>query len=462
MNALADKLYFASPLWMQNLAVSVYGAQLRRQRRSSHGRRRLLELRVSERFNREQLHRLQEQRFLDLVALALREVPFYRRWAVANHVRPEDFCCLDDIRRLPVIGKEQVREDPGSFVVEARRYARGIFELSTSGTTGTPLTIFCDRDSRAEHYAFFARLRGWFGVGSGDWRATFLGRIIVAPSDKSGPFWRYDLPQRNVLFSSYHLSEPLLPYYVDKLSQLAPAEVFGYPSSLAAVAGFSIRLGAHLPRPKLVMTTAETLLPHQRELIEAAFGAPVVDQYGCTEMAFFCSQCESGTMHVHPEHGVVEVLDAGGEPCAHGMAGRLIATGFVNRTMLLLRYDVGDTIVMAPSGSCGCGRAFPVVKEVVGRTDDLLYAPDGRPLGRLDPILKGRSGICETQIEQVAPNRVIIRVVPDASFDERCRDEIAYEFRKRAGSDMAVEVHTVTEIRRSPTGKFKAVMNSMQ
>ncbi len=69
------------------------------------------------------------------------------------------------------------------------------------------MTIYCDRESRALHYAFFDRLWGSAGIRPGkDWRATFYGRTILSPSQKRAPYWRLDIAQRNVLFSSYHIS----------------------------------------------------------------------------------------------------------------------------------------------------------------------------------------------------------------------------------------------------------------
>ena len=88
-----------------------------------------------------------------------------------------------------------------------------------------------------------------------------------------------------------------------------------------------------LPRPRLIVTTAETLLAFQRETIERAFSCPVTDQYGCTEMALFISQCEHGSYHVHPEYGIVEVLDERDRPVAPGEEGEVVCTGFVNRAM---------------------------------------------------------------------------------------------------------------------------------
>ena len=102
------------------------------------------------------------------------------------------------------------------------------------------------------------------------------------------------------------------------MRDFAPDEVIGYPSSVYQLARQVRDSGQPPLAPRVVFTTAETLLAHQREAIEAAFACPVIDQYGCTEMAFFASQCEHGTMHVHPEHGCLEALDGEDRPVPPG------------------------------------------------------------------------------------------------------------------------------------------------
>src|SRR5204862_1618420 len=136
--------------------------------------------------------------------------------------------------------------------------------------------------------------RAWFGITSDMPRATFFGRIVCAPEQQRPPFWRYDYFQKNYLFSSYHLSERHLASYCDSLSRIQAPEIIGYPSSLFALATYMLDHGVTGIRPRVVFTTAETLLAHQRDAIQQAFGAAVVDQYGCTEMAIFVSQCEHG------------------------------------------------------------------------------------------------------------------------------------------------------------------------
>jgi len=175
-------------------------------------------------------------------------------------------------------------------------------------------------------------------------------------------------------------------------------------------------------------------------------------------MAMFVSQCEQGAYHVHPEHGVLEVVGPDGAPVAPGMPGEAVCTGFVNRAMPLLRYRLGDRVVMQ-EGPCGCGRPFPLVAEILGRADDVLMTGAGVPLGRLDPVFKPLTGIRATQIVQPAPDRLVLRLVVDDTFSATDRDSLLYELRKRTGSEMRIDFEFVDAIPKETNGKFRAVIN---
>lgn len=458
--SIQELIYFSSPVFIQNMLVSCYGYKLFRQRYSKNAKKYNHDLEKSAEFSVAEMHALQERRFVKIARHAIEFVPYYRNWALNNHITINDFNSLKDLSWFPILEKDEIKKNPRNFLSDVYLGRHDLFKIHTSGTTGKPLTIYCDRDSRTHHYAFFTRLRSWFGLDQNSKRATLFGRIILKPGQNSPPFWRYDYFQRNLLMSSYHLSNENLTHYYSKLAEYFPDEIIAYPSSIYQIAKYIVR--QHLPqlKPKVVFTTAETLLPYQRTMIERAFNCPIIDQYGCTEMAFFASQCEHGTMHLHPEHGIFETVDSNGHATLEGNQGLAVATGFINYAMPLIRYKVGDIVVLS-NGICRCGRAFPVLESVEGRKDDILTTLNGQPIGRLDPIFKGKDGIYETQIIQTAHDRIEFRIVKDEKFLAKEEKELIYEIRKRIGFDMRLDLIYVKDIPKDKNGKFKSVIRAI-
>lgn len=425
-----------------------------RERYTIAGREMVQELDNTQRFNAQQIHGYQTQAFVALARHAIDTTHFYSRWAKDNHLTSKDISTLEDIKRFPVIEKSYLRQHASDFRSRAPSLVTKQFVLHTSGTTGTPLTVYTDKDSRSRHYAFFSRLRANYGITQGDKRATMFGRIIMLAEQQRPPFWRYDAVQRNLLMSSYHLNDNNLLHYYRKLQDYKPQEIFSYPSSIFALADFIVRHKLEPLSLKLVMTTAENLLPQQRDTIAKAFNAPIVNQYGCTEMAFFCSDYPDGTMKFHPEHGYVEVRSPEGKLSDEG-EGELIATGFINYSMPVIRYAIGDSIHLA--GRDNHGRQ--VLASVKGRTDDLIYTLSGTPVGRLDPIFKGGNGIKYAQIIQSKNGDVLLKLVPDEDYKPSHGESLREELIKRLGRETPVNIQVVDGIEKSSNGKFRPVVS---
>ena len=207
------------------------------------------------------------------------------------------------------------------------------------------------------------------------------------------------------------------------------------------------------PAPLLMaaLTSAETLLDHQRRAIEETFATRVFDQYGQAEMQSFWYECEAGRMHAHPLAGVTEILRPDGTPAAPGEMGEVVLTGLVNDAMPLIRYRVGDTARFATE-SCPCGRNMPVIEEIGGRLDDIVYTRERGFLGRLDPVLKGVRNIVESQIEQESLDVLRVRFVPAARFTTEDLQELESNLRARVGRGIHLEFECTDRIPRSATG----------
>lgn len=457
MKDFFEKAYYYGPVFIQNIFVSLYGLKLYRERYSKNSNRYIDLLHRTDAYSVTQMKYFQTERFVALARHAITRVPYYRTLAADHGFKESDIQSLEDLKRFPILKKDSVRSNTKLFLSDKYRENRKPIELSTSGTTGTPLSVYCDPDSRTFHYAFFTRLRKWFNVKPRSRRATLFGRIIMLPKQNRPPFWRYDIAQNNLLMSSYHLSENNLIHYYHKLKAYKPEEVIGYPSSVYQIALYINNNHLEQLKPKIVITTAETLLSYQKKAIEAAFDAPLIDQYGCTEMTFFASMCEHGTMHSHPEHGIMETVDEIGNNVL-GKPGNLVVTGLVNHTMPLIRYAIGDRITLATETErCGCGRAFPIITQVEGRIDDTLYRRDGTPIGRLDPVFKGGGRIVTAKIIQKETGNVDVLLQPADGYSEKDRAWLERELYKRMGDGIIIDIKIVPDIPKEKTGKFKAV-----
>lgn len=456
MKYIVGKIYLAMPAVLQNVLVSLYGIKLYFERYGKGRNKSESLLKKTENLSFSEMKKFQEERFIELARYAIEKVPFYIDWAKSNGILTESIKSIEDINVFPIIEKDFLRDHPDRFI--SNDYSiKKLTSLSTSGSTGRPLKIYTDNKTRTFHYAFFTRLRGWFGVGKRGGRATFFGRVVVPQKQSKPPFWRYDWAQNNLLMSTYHLSKENIPSYINKLSKFKPKEIIGHPSAIYKIANYINDFEQSINYvPNVIITTAETLMPYQRVSIEKAFQCPVVDQYGCTEMAFFASQCECGIMHFHPEHAIIEIVDDNGASVETGVHGQLVATSLISKVMPLIRYRVGDSLAISDKMS-DCHPGFPVIEFLEGRTDDLVYTKSGHSVGRLSPIFRSDKNIKVSQLIQHENGSIDVYVVPNERYSKKNRDMIREELMDRIGEGFDISIIEVDSIPKEENGKFRPV-----
>src|SRR5688572_29114258 len=168
---LAMSAYSHAPVWMQNLLISAYGLRLRRLRYGAVGRETLSRLRQAEAKPAVERERQQLRELSEVVAAAVRDVPFHRARGLAKMT----FRSREDLLELPLLGKSEVQSAGRALISDLYRSDR-LTEIHTGGTTGTPLAIYCDSAALQRNYAFFTRFKERAGIHEGARIATFAGR----------------------------------------------------------------------------------------------------------------------------------------------------------------------------------------------------------------------------------------------------------------------------------------------
>jgi phenylacetate-CoA ligase len=463
---LMNKIYQRAPIWLQDLMVSLKGWEFR-YRRENHGIKSeyFQFLLKSEHWDAEQFRQYQGQQLHQLLETAFTHIPYYRGLQQKLKCEPGDFKVPEDIRLLPILEKSQVRGREHLFINESiniKKCQKGF----TSGTTGTPLNFYFTPEAFARKWAFVDRLRHWAGLKNPHLprRAQFTGRNIIPlhQDRRINIYWRRNIPGNALLFSTTHLSPETAPFYARALHDFQPEFIDGYPSALLVLAKMSRRLGLKLPSPKAIIVSAETLWPEDRREIAAAFQCNVYDQYSASEPSIFWCDCEYGVMHENPESGISEIVDSQDNPVVEGGSGTIVSTFFWNPAMILIRYRLGDMAIRGTSTLCQCGRAMPRIEKLEGRVDDILFVPERGYVGRLDPVFKGLDNIIEAQIIQEDFNQIIVKLVPDAGYNEAMNQHFLENMRSKLGLEVKIIIETVSEIQRGPNGKFNSVMSKVK
>ncbi len=442
---VATTLYQRMPPKGRSLMASARGLQLRHQRYGPDTEALVAEVLERDHWSADQWRTWQHERLGHVLERARFHVPAYRRhW---------DGSEMDwrDLASWPTLEKAELRSANDQYVADDLSH-RSLIHDHTSGTTGASLDIWLHRDTVRLWYAMSeARWRRWYGVSLDDRWAIVGGQLVVPVQRRTPPYWVWNQPLNQLYLSSYHLDDRTIGAYLDELVRRRIRYILAYPSSVYALARHALRHKRRDVDLHVVITNAEPLYDHQRDAISAAFGCPVRETYGMSEAVAAGSECEHGRMHLWPDAGIVEI----DQPT--GVVGDIVATGLVNADMPLIRYRVGDRAALLDE-QCPCGRTLPLIGAIDGRSDDVLYTREGRPVGRLDPVFKAGTGVAEAQIVQTAIDRLLVRYVPDPDSDTTVSEQtISAALRDRMG-DMAIDFEPVAAIERTASGKFRAVV----
>jgi phenylacetate-CoA ligase len=455
-------IYNHLPSWLKNSVASLYGFRLKMIRYSKDTNNLATNALTHEKWSPDQWRIYQDGQLAKVLWHAAKYVPYYHSiWQ--NRRQRGDKSSVELLQNWPVLKKETLRAHPKAFIHEGTRLSSQVSE-HTSGTTGKPLKIWMSIDAVRQWYALFeARWRGWYGLSRYDRWGILGGQLVIPISQSKPPFWVWNAGLNQLYFSSYHLVDKNIAAYLEAIQYYKLVYLWGYASSLYSIAQIATDQKLNIPSLRIVISNAEPLYNHQREVISQAFDCPVVDTYGLSEEVCAASECQYGRLHLWPEVGVTEIFhDKINIPVSPGETGRIICTGLLNSTMPLIRYEVGDRGFLLNDLDCACGRKLPILGSVEGRIDDLIITPDGKRIGRLDPVYKADLPIRESQIIQEDLHHVRVKIVPTEGFGIKDEEDIIQRIQQRLGRDIEVTTELVKKIPRTQTGKFKAVISKLK
>jgi phenylacetate-coenzyme A ligase PaaK-like adenylate-forming protein len=433
----------------------------------------------------------QRARVADLVAFARKRSPYY-----ADHYRdlPPDGV---ELRQLPPVTKPDLMKrfdewvtDPAvtesgvrAFMAEPSRagewYLDRYLVWKTSGTTGVPAILVQDRGALAVHDVmeivrlvplWFSlrdlraiRQRGAPAVGFVNLQGHGSERVMSQRRSRR----RRWLKQKIVLLS---LFAPV-PELVSELNTLQPTVLAGHSTVLSLLAEEQ-EAGRLKVRPVLVFTGAEPLPPELRGRFEQTFGGVVRETYGCSEALSLAWGCSQGWCHLNADWMILEPVDRSYQPTPPGeISHTVLLTNLANRVQPILRYDLGDRVLVSPE-RCPCGSRLPAIR-VEGRTDEILaFSTPGGGTLRLSPrpvvsTINKAPGVHRFQVIQTGPARLVVRLQAVTPGDEGAvwpgvRERLQAYLRHQGLPDVVVERALEPPALDPLSGKFRQVWSELR
>lgn len=412
-----------------------------------------------------QMRELQDEKLRRLIRHAYRSVPYYRGRMQELKLHPEDIRTQDDLAKLPLLTKDDVRKHLHFDMVAEGASHPDMLRISTSGSTGEPFICYADRAQVEFRWAATLRSQEWTGYRFGDpcvrlWHQT-IGMTQAQTAKEKLDAWF----ARRTFVPVFEMTEDGLAQILRLMSDKKPVLIDGYAEAFNFLGQYLEARGGLDFKPKALMSSAQTLPRRSRELIEAAFGCRVFDKYGSREFSGVAYESEAHDGHLIVAEGyVVEVL-IDGRPAKPGEVGEVVITDLNNYCMPFIRYRIGDLAeALDNSIPSSCGRGLPRLGEIQGRVQSIIQGTDGHfvPGSFFPHLLKDyEHAIKRFQVVQDEPGAIKLRLVKAARYTDDTLEEINALIRRYLGEGLRIDVIFEDQIEMVRTGKHLASVSRL-
>lgn len=386
-----------------------------------------------------------------------RDVPYYKPYLSGVDISSDPIGALQN---LPVLEKETIIDKKELFL-HPNIVAKGVG--STSGSTGLSLSFVYDQSHLNNSEALVRFYRSWFGIDLSDKKLKIWGRPLKGIRSKLRSKIS-DFLRGVKTLDPWNISSENLKKNWEQLIRFDPDYIYGYATSIAALAKWIndcklIDLAANLEL-KVIISTAETLLASDKQLIKKVFNCPVVEEYGAAEVSIIAHECPEGGFHIISDSLFLECVDDTGNNVPPGTPGHILVTSFANLAQPLLRYKIGDYGILLKE-NCSCGRGSPLLKLIGAKIIEMIQTESGKKFSaeiidyiNLALMKNSNIGIRQFRITQKDLRTFVIEIVPGTNFNETSKDIFSKFFKEQLGeSELDLIFNVKKEIEPLQSGK---------
>lgn len=392
-------------------------------------------------------HTLQHNKLLrETLIDASKNIPFYKN---LTNIHTEA-----DLLKFPVIDKKTLT-NAANKLINTRRLKNAL-PMNSGGSTGQPLSFYLQKGvSRSKEKAHFNWYWSQFGYHHADPILMVRGRPL--PENKLHIRQPID---NKLVISCYTINKTNILHAVEQIRLFKPKFIHAYPSSLKVLTDYLEESG---PNPanqiEKIFLGSEYLPPAYRKRFEDYYGAQCINWYGHSERLIHAGNCMHSTdYHIYPFYGHLELLDSDNAPILKPhQTGRIVATGFDNRVMPLIRYDTGDLAEWSEKEECPCGFKGRSLKNIQGRSQDYIVLTDHSKISLtaffFGQHLEEMETLQELQMVQKTPGKLLIKIVERIHTTQNQKDALADKLEKSVAGKIHITVETVERIEKTHRGK---------
>ena len=360
---------------------------------------------------------------------------------------------------LPVIKKSDFQR-PLKEIFSNGYNRKNTYVSNTSGSSGVPMFFAKSKHSHSLTWEIIKQRYRILGLKDNSLQARFYG----IPLNKASYFLEKlkDKVLNRYRFVIFDMSEKKLIKVLDKFKKEKFEYIYGYTNSLILFARFLIRKNIILKKEccntlKICITTSEQCTEEDKLILERAFGIPIINEYGASEIGLIAINDNLGKWIISNELIHIEIVDDNYKAVPDGSIGNILLTTLHNRAMPFIRYEVGDIGSIKRNNNC----KYDELLTLNGRLNDLAKLPSGKSvpgftLYYVSRSILEKSGILkEYVIKQISLNEFLFEVVTDQPLDEKVIELIKNTMYEYLEPGINIIIKRVEFIDRQSSGKLK-------
>ncbi len=383
----------------------------------------------------------------DIVSFHLQNNSFYKS------VCKKGFTTWND---LPILTKSDLQV-PLKERLSNGYSLKNIYVNKTSGSTGNPFYFAKDKFSHALTWSIIQNRFNWHDL-YGAKQARFYG----LPSDFLPRLKERtkDVFSNRYRFNVFNLSDKAFENWIEKFSKTDFAYLNGYTTVIVAFANYlnskNIVLQDICPSLKACVVTSEMCTEADKIVMTKAFGLPVINEYGASELDLIAFQNTKNQWVVNTESLFIEIIDNNNTPLPYGESGRIIVTSLYNRAHPFIRYELGDIGTLRKIDS-----KTIILEKLEGRKEDYIQLPSGKTAPGLTfyyvtkSVIKDNSIIKELKVLQTSKDSFEIQYSSNQQLSKKQKNNIRAALFDYLEPNLNISFLKFDQLERSKSGKLK-------
>ena len=373
---------------------------------------------------------------------------------------------INDWKSVPVMTKRDLQQPLEQRLSDDYRL-KNTYVNKTSGSSGDPFIFAKDKFCHTLTWAVIQNRFGWYGL---NFNTSKQARFYGIPLNKKGYYKERlkDFFSNRVRFSVFDLSDSEFENVLRSFQTTIFKYINGYTSPIVQFAKFLQRRKVVLtdvcPTLEYCFVTSEMLFEDDKTLMQKQFGVPVINEYGASELDLIAFENPENEWQVNSETLYVEILDEQNNVLPYGKEGRVVITSLFNKAHPFIRYDIGDIGILSKKSTI----KKPILKTLIGRTNDIAILPSGKKAAGLTfyyitkSIIENDGLIKEFVIEQLKPDTFKIIYSGEKEISENKESEIKTEMENYLEKGLHIIFEKQDVIQRSKSGKLKQFTSLMK